>query len=53
MLRRKAAPTETKLNDQYSHLVNEALEMVESHYGETSSKGFMPSSSADNTCAQP
>ncbi|KAI9430213.1 hypothetical protein H4582DRAFT_2103944 [Lactarius indigo] len=37
MLRRKASPTETQLRNQYSHVVNEALEMlaVESHLGET------------------
>ncbi|KAI9465546.1 hypothetical protein BJY52DRAFT_1209500 [Lactarius psammicola] len=48
MLRRKASPTETKLLVQYSHMVDEALELVESHY--ETSEGFMPSSS---THAQP
>lgn len=28
MLRRKASPTETELQDQYSHMVDEALEMI-------------------------
>jgi hypothetical protein len=28
MLRRKASPTETELHVEYSHMVNEALEMV-------------------------
>ncbi|KAH9032836.1 hypothetical protein EDB84DRAFT_1489935 [Lactarius hengduanensis] len=38
MLRRKASPTETKLRSRYSHIVNEALEMVtvESYPEETS-----------------
>ncbi|KAH9054025.1 hypothetical protein EDB83DRAFT_1155757 [Lactarius deliciosus] len=38
MLRRKASPTETKLRSRYSHIVNEALEMVtvESHPEDTS-----------------
>ncbi|KAH8998630.1 hypothetical protein EDB92DRAFT_1836252 [Lactarius akahatsu] len=43
MLRRKASPTETQLHVQYSHMVDEALEMVESH--PETSEGFMPSSS--------
>ncbi|KAH9022330.1 hypothetical protein EDB85DRAFT_1996429 [Lactarius pseudohatsudake] len=38
MLRREASPTETKLRSRYSHIVNEALEMVtvESYPEETS-----------------
>ncbi|KAH8994370.1 hypothetical protein EDB86DRAFT_3102983 [Lactarius hatsudake] len=38
MLRREASPTETQLRSRYSHIVNEALEMiaVESHPEETS-----------------
>ena len=28
MLRRKASPTETELRNEYSHMINEALEMV-------------------------
>jgi len=28
MLRRKASPTETELRVEYSHVVNEALEMI-------------------------
>ncbi|KAH9002532.1 hypothetical protein EDB86DRAFT_2896405 [Lactarius hatsudake] len=43
MLRRKASPTETQLHVQYSHMVDEALELVESH--PEASEGFMPSSS--------
>jgi hypothetical protein len=46
MLRRKASPTETKLHDQYSHMINEALEMMESHRGEISDD-FLPYSSPD------
>jgi len=52
MLRRKASPTETKLHDQYSHIVNEALEMMVSHREETA-KDFIPSSSANDAHAQP
>ena len=39
MLRRKASPTETELHVEYSHMVNEALEMipvVEGHPGDIS-----------------
>ena len=46
MLRRKASPTEITLHDQYSHMINEALEMMESHRGETSDD-FLPDSSPD------
>ncbi|KAI9430245.1 hypothetical protein H4582DRAFT_1530074 [Lactarius indigo] len=44
MLRRKASPTETELRIEYSHMVNEALEMitVELHPEETS-QDFLPS----------
>ena len=37
LLRRKASPTETELQDQFSQMVDEALEMVivEPHPGET------------------
>jgi hypothetical protein len=52
MLRRKASPTETKLHNQYSHIVNEAIEMIESHH-EGTSEDFIPSSSADDAHAQP
>ncbi|KAH8992579.1 hypothetical protein EDB86DRAFT_2932149 [Lactarius hatsudake] len=43
MLRRKASPTETELRIEYSHMVNEALEMtaVELHHEETS-QDFLP-----------
>lgn len=46
MLRRKASPTETDLRIEYSHMVNEALEMitVELHPEETS-QDFLPSTS--------
>ncbi|KAH8984453.1 hypothetical protein EDB92DRAFT_1488351 [Lactarius akahatsu] len=46
MLRRKASPTETELRIEYSHMVNEALEMitVELHPEETS-QDFLPSTS--------
>ncbi|KAI9452767.1 hypothetical protein BJY52DRAFT_1418558 [Lactarius psammicola] len=48
MLRRKASPTETKLRNQYSHIVNEALEMatIESH-PEDISESTIPSTSKD------
>ncbi len=48
MLRQKASPTETELRIQYSHMVNEALEMiaVEWHPEETS-KCFISSTSTD------
>lgn len=53
MLRRTASPTETELHVQYSHMVNEALEMVsvESHPEETP-EDLVPSSSTD-THSQP
>lgn len=37
ILRRKASPTETELQDQFSQMVDQALEMVivEPHPGET------------------
>ena len=47
MLRRKAAPTETKLHDQYSNMVNEALEMMESH-PERTTESTLPFSSTDS-----
>jgi hypothetical protein len=48
MLRRKASPTETELRIDYSHMVNEALEMipVECQPGNIS-KGLTPSVSTD------
>ena len=49
MLRRKASPTETELHVEYSHMVNEALEMipvVEDHPGDMS-EGSKPSISID------
>jgi hypothetical protein len=47
MLRREASPTETKLHDQYSNMINEALEMMESH-PERTTDGFLPFSSTDS-----
>jgi len=47
MLRRKATPTETKLHDQYSDIVNDALEMMEPH-PERTTEGFLPFSSIDS-----
>ncbi|KAH9053980.1 hypothetical protein EDB83DRAFT_1152927 [Lactarius deliciosus] len=46
MLRRIASPTETELRIEYSHMVNEALEMItiELHPEETS-QDFLPSTS--------
>ena len=48
MLRRQASPTETQLRVEYSHMVNEVLEMVamESH-PENTSENFIPSTSMD------
>ena len=48
MLRRKASPTHTELHINYSHMVNEALEMtpLECH-PEGTSRGFTPSISTD------
>ncbi|KAI9452795.1 hypothetical protein BJY52DRAFT_1402348 [Lactarius psammicola] len=53
MLRRKASPTETELRKRYSHMVNEALEMIaiELHPEETS-EGFTPSTSTTSTDTQ-
>jgi hypothetical protein len=46
MLRRKAFPTETELRVQYSHMVNEALEMIAVEWhSEEISDGFVPSTS--------
>ncbi|KAF8273786.1 hypothetical protein EI94DRAFT_1714927 [Lactarius quietus] len=46
MLRRKASPTETELRVQYSHMVDEALEMVSGEwYTEETSGGSIPSTS--------
>ena len=47
MLRRKAAPTETKLHDQYSNMINEALEMMESNPA-VSTENFLPFSFTDS-----
>jgi hypothetical protein len=41
MLRRKARPTETKLRDQCSHMVNDAFEMIESHQPSSSAEEHM------------
>ena len=48
MLRRQASPTETQLRIEYSHMVNEALEMVamESHHEKTP-EDFITSTSMD------
>jgi hypothetical protein len=43
MLRRKASPTETELRFEYSHMINEALEMIT----EETPKNFIPSISMD------
>lgn len=45
MLRRAARPTETDLQFQYSHMINEALEMagVETQTLPSSSRSFLPS----------
>jgi hypothetical protein len=46
ILRREAYPTETKLHDQYSHMINDAVEMMEWH-PEATSETFLPFSSTD------
>ena len=49
MLRRKASPTETELHVEYSHMVNEALEMISAVEGRSGdiSEGSKPSISID------
>jgi len=48
MLRRKASPTETEIRVEYSHMVNEALEMIAvERHPEEISEGVMPSISTD------
>ncbi|KAN0135310.1 hypothetical protein V8E53_006875 [Lactarius tabidus] len=42
MLRRKASPTETELHFEHSHMINEALEMID-----VIPKNFIPSTSTD------
>ena len=32
MLRRKASPTETELRNEYSHMINEAIDMIPGDY---------------------
>jgi len=50
MLRRKARPTETELHVQYSHMINEALEMVavDKRPGD-STRSLIPSMQSDDT----
>ena len=43
MLRRKASRTQTELRVEYSHMVNEALEMVDAELPKDTSGGAMPS----------
>ena len=54
LLRRKARPTETELQVQYSHMINEALEMiaVEPRTGD-SADSVIPSIQTDDTLAEP
>jgi len=54
MLRRKARPTETELHVQYSHMINEALEMVavDKHPGD-SARSLIPSMQSDDTQVWP
>ena len=47
MLRRTASPTETELRVQYSHAVNEALEMSSLEWHPETEEGFMLSTSTD------
>ncbi|KAN0135260.1 hypothetical protein V8E53_006825 [Lactarius tabidus] len=43
MLRRKASPTETELRNEYSHMINEALEMIPGDFHrEDTSLGITP-----------
>jgi hypothetical protein len=43
MLRRKASPTETELRVEHSHMVNEALEMVDMEWpSEKASESTIP-----------
>lgn len=46
-LRRKASPTETELQDQFSQMVDEALELVivEPHAGDPMESAIPPSQS--------
>jgi hypothetical protein len=39
MLRRKASPTETELRVEHSHMVNEALEMVDMEWPSEKTSG--------------
>ena len=43
MLRRKASRTQTELRVEYSHMVNEALEMVNAEFPKDTSGGAIPS----------
>jgi hypothetical protein len=54
LLRRKARPTETELHIQYSHMINEALQMiaVEPRPGD-SAASVIPSIETDDTEVQP
>jgi len=54
MLRRKARPTETELHVLYSHMINEALEMItlETLPGGTT-VSLVPSLRGDDTQSQP
>ena len=48
MLRRKASPTETELRIEYSHMVNQALEMMSAEWHpEEISVGTISSTSTD------
>jgi len=52
-LRQKASPTATELRVVHSHMVNEALEMVDMEWrSEKTSEGFVPATSTDSR-AQP
>lgn len=46
MLRRSASPTETELRFEYSHMIDEAIEMVTA--GKETPKNFVPSISTDD-----
>ena len=48
MLRRTASPTETELRIEYSHMINEALEMITGEWHtEATSESFIPFISTD------
>jgi len=47
MLRRKASPTETEIRVEHSHMVNEALEMVDMEWRSEQTESIKPSDLTD------